>query len=336
MKELQELLKGKIEEYQFQSLSKKEGKDQPDLQVYEFKPLDRSQVLNSEELDKVIRIERENAEEKSFDIAPVVREYRGMNRQVEIYKQRRIEEEVERRISRVEVEAFQTGYVEGLKKGRREVFDQTRNVVEEKVSLLSNLISEVLNSKYEILAVEKESVYILIRNLVKWVTLKELKEDGEYIYRLLEKLVVELQTRSNIFIQVDGKNFEKMPDVLKHVQEIIGEMENVRIEVDYDIEGPGIVLSTENEVINGSLKEQFRSFDRLFSKVGLEKDDVDIEGLLRSVEEAKNSEPSPEAMQAVEELPEGALNMARRDKEEEKREEKKKEENKEKEEDDDK
>ena len=64
-----------------------------------------------------------------------------------------------------------------------------------------------------------------------------------------------------------------MPEVLDHLHEKLGELENVRVEVDYDIEGPGIILESQNGIINGTLKEQFNSLDKLFKTVGLENDE---------------------------------------------------------------
>ena len=111
--------------------------------------------------------------------------------------------------------------------------------------------------------------YETILNLTKWVILRELKDDGEYVHRLLEKLITEIQTKSNILIQIDERSFRDMPDILEVVEERLGSLSNVRLEKDFDIDGPGIVLESDNGIINGTLKEQFNNLDKLFLKVGL-------------------------------------------------------------------
>ena len=131
------------------------------------------------------------------------------------------------------------------------------------------MINDVLVLKEEIVNNQKQDLYNLVRNLTKWVILRELKEDGEYITRLLEKLVTEIQTKANLLVQVDQKSFEGMEDVLETVQERIGTLKNVRVEVDYDIDGQGIIIDSDNGIINGTFEEQMISLDKLFESVGL-------------------------------------------------------------------
>ena len=60
-----------------------------------------------------------------------------------------------------------------------------------------------------------------------------------------------------------------MPEVLEVVQGKLGELTNTRVEIDYDIEAPGIVVESQNGIVNGSLKTQLDSLDKLFEAVGL-------------------------------------------------------------------
>ena len=274
MKEIQDLLKDKIRNYEFEPLfdnsETKEG-----LSSFEFKPLRKDQVLDVQEHEKVIKVERQIAQEKGFEIAPIVKEHRGINRQQDLERQRLIQEEVENQLIRIQDQAYKEGFEKGLKDGQEEVFAQTRAEVEQKLESLTEMIGEVLKTQHELLAAEKMTVYRTIRNLTKWVILRELKDDGDYVIRLLEKLMSELQVKSNLLIQIDAKTFEDKPDILDILQEKLGELNNIRVEVDYDIEGPGIVVESENGIINGSLKEQFYNLSRLFESVGLQADDME-------------------------------------------------------------
>jgi flagellar assembly protein FliH len=270
MKNLQDYIKGNIEDYVFPSLDNKFGdEDESVVKLFEFKDIDKAKLPEVSKHEQVINLERNAAKKEGFDISPIVRQHRGINRQEELEYERRVTDEVERRLLKVEEHSFQKGYQEGLEQGKKEVFEQTRVACEEKLEALGELINEVLEVKQELIAKEKLNLYSLIRNLVKWVTLRELKDDGAYITRLLEKLINELGTKSNILIQIDKKSFEEMPEILDHVQTTLGKLEKVRLEVDYDLNGPGIVLESENGIINGTLIEQFKGLDRLFKGVGL-------------------------------------------------------------------
>lgn len=273
MKSVQDLLKDTVSDYEFQPLYANAKEDDGSISEFDFKPLSRNQVMDVQEHEKVIKIERSNADQKNFKISPVVREHRGINRQEELERQRLIQEEVERQLVKVQQIAYQEGLEKGMQEGREEVFNQLRSEVDSKVEQLQEMINNVLSTQADLLQNEKMAVYRTIKNLTKWITLRELKDDGEYILRLLEKLISELQVKSNILIQIDPKSFTDMPDVLDLLKERIGTIDKVRVECDYDIEGPGIVVESDNGIINGSLKEQFRSLAKLFENVGLNDDE---------------------------------------------------------------
>jgi flagellar assembly protein FliH len=129
------------------------------------------------------------------------------------------------------------------------------------------MVTAVLHTHDEILSKQKTEMYQLLRNLSKWIVLRELQEDGKYIERLLEKLLVEMQVRSNLLIQVNTDDFASMPEVLEHVQGRLGEMKNVRIEIDSSVKSRGIIIESENGIINATMEEQFKSLDKLFEDV---------------------------------------------------------------------
>ena len=60
-----------------------------------------------------------------------------------------------------------------------------------------------------------------------------------------------------------------MPVVLETVQKKLGELSNVRLEIDYDIKGPGIILASDNGIINATLTEQLNNLDKLFETIDL-------------------------------------------------------------------
>ncbi len=273
MKNVQDLLKDTVSEYEFRPLHASAGPNDGTVSEFDFQPLNRNQVMDIQRHEKVIQIERSNAERSNFKISPVVREHRGINRQEELERQRLIQEEVERQLVKVQKLAYEEGLEKGMQDGREEVFNQLRTEVDSKVEQLQEMINVTLSKQAELLQNEKMAVYRTIKNLTKWIILRELKDDGDYVLRLLEKLISELQVKSNILVQIDPRSFAEMPDVLELIKERMGAMDKVRVECDYDIEGPGIVVESDNGIINGSLKEQFQSLAKLFENVGLNEDE---------------------------------------------------------------
>ena len=256
-----------IQNYTFESFSELAQKNS-DVKVFEFKTLETNkQFVAREEHQQVIRREREISKEKSFKINEMVEEFRGLKDQETREYEERIEMEVRRRVEAIQDEAFKAGFEEGALQGREEVFEQMRSVVDEKLEDFNAMISSVLSTQEQILMTQKKEMYTLLRSLSKWIILRELKEDGKYVERLLERILHEMQSRSNLLIQVNADDFAQMEDVLAHLQLKLGELKNVRVEVDSQIPTRGIVVESENGIINATMEEQFKSLDKLFEDV---------------------------------------------------------------------
>lgn len=261
-----------VQEYAFHSFDNLEadllGKQTVD--PYELKSFEDLKEETQTDFQKVIKIERTFAKEKSFEISPVVRHHRGINSQEEAEEEQRIEEEVARRVELLKNEAIEVGRKQGFDEGREQVFNETRNLVEEKMTHLSTMINEVLANKAEIMEQQKLEIFSMVKSLTKWVTLKELEGDGKYLERLLNKLIVEIQSKENLLVQVNKNDFEAMEDVLEVVSKQLGGLENIRLEIDFDIAQNGIVVESENGIINGTLETQMACIDKLFETVGVE------------------------------------------------------------------
>ncbi len=239
-----------------------------DVKVFEFTQLDiHNKNARGETHQKTIKQERIVAREKQFKINDIVKEYRGFKDQEEREYEDKVEEEVQRRLEAIKEEAFKVGYEEGVNQGREEVFEQMRGIVDQKIDDLNGMINDVLATHEEIVSNQKKQIYQLVRNLSKWVILRELKDDGKYVERLLEKLVHEIQTKRNLLVQVGAEDFSQMEDVLNHLQSKLGELTNVRVEVNHKVATRGIIVESENGIIDATIEEQFEALDKLFEDV---------------------------------------------------------------------
>jgi flagellar assembly protein FliH len=258
---------GEVTEYKFHSFNEiEEGAE--NVKLFEFKPLlTAAQTVDKNDYQRLIKNERTAAKSTNFKVNPIVEQYRGFKDQESREYEDRVEDEVKRRLELIQDDAFKAGFDEGVNQGREEIFVQMRSVVDQKLEHLSQMVTGVLKTQEEILVKQKTEMYQLLRNLAKWIVLRELEDDGKYIERLLERLLVEMQVRSNLLIQVNTSDFAQMPEILQHVQNRLGEMKNVRIEIDSSVSTKGIVIESENGIINATMEEQFKSLDKLFEDV---------------------------------------------------------------------
>ena len=58
-----------------------------------------------------------------------------------------------------------------------------------------------------------------------------------------------------------------MPEVVQMVEAKLGQLSNVRIEIVPEISHPGIILESENGLIDGSMEGVFQNIDKIFEQV---------------------------------------------------------------------
>ncbi len=258
-----------VETYEFRSIGSSKINNGNNSLVDDYSFGDFSENNNIElKIDpRIIKEERTNSLDNGFEIDKDVMNHRGIEEQTQLEHDTKIDDEVMKRVLEIEHAAKERGYDDGKKIGREEVYNQTRAMADEKISDLSLMISEVLNNQANIFKKQKEDIYVLIKNLTKWIILRELKDDGEYLNRLLDRLIMEIDTKSNLLIQVNEKEFEKMPEVLDSVKSKLSDLSNVRLEIDYDIDSDGIVVSADNGMIDGTMEQQFKNLEKLFESI---------------------------------------------------------------------
>lgn len=258
-----------IKEYSFgQLVPTEDGLQLEGIQDYELKSLDEIADFKQSISADVLRTEREYEAATGFQIAPEVREQRGLKQQEEEDYENRIEAEVQRRLQEVKQQAFEQGFNEGLEKGHAEAYAESAAKYDEIVAQFAQQIDSLNTQIRDIYTQSQEEAYLMVKNLTKWVILKEVDEKY-YLVRLLQKLIHEINTKSNLVVRVNEEAFGYMPEVIKIVEREIGKLTNVRVEVDLDQNNNGIILESENTIVDGSLETQFNSIDKIFENVGI-------------------------------------------------------------------
>jgi flagellar assembly protein FliH len=239
---------------------------QGEFQSFSFKTLTGESVNSTKASDESIRTERDFAAKNNFKIDDIVKDYRGLSRQEQTDLEKKIQAEVKRRLEA----SFQDAYKEGLEKGRLEgearAYQEVEAKMHEQVDAFTNVIEAVKGQTDKIIENNRSDVYEFVKRFTKWIILKEVNEKT-YLTSLLEKLILELNARKNLIVKVGRENFADMPDIVKAVEAKLGHLSNVRIEIAQELTHPGIILESENGLIDGSLEGVFNNIDKIFEQV---------------------------------------------------------------------
>jgi flagellar assembly protein FliH len=258
-----------VQSFKFgQLIPSSESGDNENSDKFVLKPLKDASAFKNNITAEVIRSEREFESKTSFEIDSVVKEHRGLVRQADDDYEKRVALEVERRIQTLTEEAYKDGFSKGQQDGEQKAYAESIIQYEEKVEAFSHEIVNLQEQMREIYSKSHDEAYLMVKNLTKWIILKEVDEKY-YLARLLEKIIHEINTKSNILLHVNESSFGYMPEIIKIVERKLGVLTNVRIEIDYDMTENGIVIESENTIVDASLDSQFEAIDRLFRNVGV-------------------------------------------------------------------
>lgn len=262
------LKNSQVETYKFGEINPS-GKDSDgSVSDFSFKALDKGKDFSAG-VDQVrIRKERELEASTGFSISPIVKEHRGLVKQAETDYEKSVATEVANRLEAVQKQAYDEGFSKGQEDGFKDANEAAKMEVEAKIEELADMIDNLNASIAEIYNNCKNDAYLMVKNLTKWIILKEVDEKY-YLTRLLEKLIYEINTKSNLTLRVNEQAMGHIPEVIKIVERKVGMLTNVRIEIDHDQSENGIILESENTIVDGSLDTQFKAIDRIFENAGV-------------------------------------------------------------------
>ena len=256
-----------VETYKFGEINPT-GKEQVGVSNFTFETLDKAKDFSKGLSQAKIRQEREFEASSGFAISPIVKKHRGLVKQAETDYEQKVATEVARRLEEIQKQAYQEGFDQGVQDGTEKIQAEATVQVSEKVDELAAMIEGLNESTSQIFEQSKNDAFIMIKNLTKWIILKEV-DNQAYLSRLLEKLIYEISSKSNLVLRVNESSFGYMPEVVKIVERKLGKLTNVRVEIDTDQTDVGIILESENTIVDGSLETQLKAMDKLFENAGV-------------------------------------------------------------------
>ncbi len=152
--------------------------------------------------------------DRRFLINPLVRDPLAIEQE----EKRVIEEKVRQGVAQLaEAEkksSFAIGYEEGLSQGYEDAFKKIREENFEKIKQFNQLVNEIDNAKIEIFRANERFLIELIFRIARFVLLKELAVDKEFLLRLAVELVEKVGARDFITLKINQEDAEAL-DLLK-------------------------------------------------------------------------------------------------------------------------
>lgn len=236
-----------IQEFEYTQI-REQGKGQYDTVKKKFGPLAATDAERSAKAQKEAR----------FSMSGLLKNPLGVQQE----EQRVIEEEVVRRVNEIRETArqdgFQQGLDEGLRLGKAQAYEEAR--VESTIQLgkFTSFLNGCENAREEIFKANESFLMETLAKLTQRVILKELESDRTYITRVAKDLVENVKSREYVRLQVNADDFEAAGKIRENLEKELGELKNMTIEVNEDIELGGCMVETDLNAVDATLEAQLQ------------------------------------------------------------------------------
>ena len=253
-----------VKPFQFHDLSVSESTSE--VEKFNFRSFDFENTQQKVERQSTIRTERALESKGKFKIDEVVRKSRGLSDQENQDYELKVQAEVERRIQAHYEEAYQAGLEEGKKNGQDQAYAEHRNQLDDELNHLKSQLEQAYQQLDGLILQEKEKTLEFVKRFVKWILIKEM-DNKNYLASLLEKLILEMNSRRNLIVKVSRAHFDSMNEMIPQVERNVGQLQNIRVEIVPELQGPGIILETQNGLIDGSQESVMENIEKIFEQV---------------------------------------------------------------------
>jgi len=183
--------------------------------------------------------------------------------------ERKIEERIQNDLIKIKDSAYQEGFQKGLQDGIAKAYEEERLSTEQKIQQMKAMVDNLLNRQVDIIKTQEIGLTKLIRDLTKWIILKELKDDDEYIKRLIEKVVEENKKVTCIRFQVGRGVVASFKQSIQEINDEMKKIYNGQVEVveSSKIDKDAIEVELDSNILRANISDQLNVFNELFDTV---------------------------------------------------------------------
>lgn len=235
------------------------------LEIIDFPNLTPKENDNIEGLLSEVEVAQTN----DFLIHDDVSKYRGLKKAREDSISETVEKRVADEVEKLKKEAFNKGYQDGLEKGMQELVAKEQKAVDQKIEEVGAMVHNVLTKQDELLNLQEKENYKFLREVTKWICLKELDKDNDYLERLFSKVISENKESTKISFVLGSGIRASFPEAVSVLKESFDQKygENVQIKDGDQLDRDAIDVELEQTILKVGFNDQIQVLNELFSEI---------------------------------------------------------------------
>jgi flagellar assembly protein FliH len=243
---------------------------QPQVKPFEFQDLVHDRLPEYEEVKdrfgSLAMTDVERASKSAKDRKFHLHQHTKKSLSVQDEELRVIREMVNQEVQEVsgaaQKEGFQQGYEEGVRQGREAAYAEIKAHGESQLAQIKNFLNAAESAKFEIYKTNEKILMQLIFRLSKMILLRELKQDRQYLERLVESLIKEAHPKEYLVIRVHPDDLEVIQILEPEIKTTLQHLNQIKIETSLQVPVGGCHVETVWIHIESEIETQLKSIEK--------------------------------------------------------------------------
>lgn len=243
--------------------------EQPEVKSFEFQDLYREHlpvysdvksrygslaITDSERLEKSVK-------DRRFHLHQHVKHSLCVEDEELRVIQERVHQEVQVVSESARKDGFSQGYEEGVRQGREAAYQEIKAQGETQLGQVRELLRALESAKSEIYRANEKVLIQLMFRIGKMILLRELKEDPQYIQRLVQNLMKEASPQEYLVIRVNPDDLESIQLLEPEFKRTLRQLNQMKIEGSAQIPIGGCQVETEWLHIETHIQSQLKAIE---------------------------------------------------------------------------
>jgi flagellar assembly protein FliH len=248
-----------------------EGQKLKDLGIEPWQLSDLGEKLKNEKKSQKDKVE-DFATENAFRLDPRVKQGLELieeeNEFIEREVGKRVHRMIEEKLPQSEKEGYEKGYEDGYQKGKAQALEDERPQRE----ALIQMLEELSGNRSKVLEANKQAILDIVFHVCRYILLKEVEVDKDYLIRLVTQLVEKSGSTENIKIYLSPEDYSRAMEVENAIHEKTGQIRGLSVDMDENVSRGGCRVETQLGVIDADLSTQLGEISKVLRQEDQEMD----------------------------------------------------------------
>ena len=206
--------------------------------------------------------------ESSFQIDRIVAQQTGIADIERSSIEERVEKEALSRLKDVQEQSYKQAYALGLEEGREKAYQETRDLLADRLASLESLIVSVENLKPDLISYNESHIVRLAYVMAKKIAMTEIQEKPELILNVVRQAIQGAQSDEAVTVRVSQADLDFIDQSKEKLSKQFESLKRAKFEASDSVTQGGCVVETNYGDVDATVEQRVdKLWDSLSEKL---------------------------------------------------------------------